>query len=81
MAAKLKTYRVCREWTVTMESWVTVEAENLTAACAAALEGDTARNSSMVNGSNTTCFIAEAQTPDGDSLEVPYLYTLESLAP
>jgi len=36
----MKTYRVRREWTVVMESWIDVEADSLDAACEIAIDSD-----------------------------------------
>lgn len=36
----MKTYRIRREWTVVMESWIDVEADSLEAACEIAIDSD-----------------------------------------
>jgi len=76
---KMKTYRVRREWTVTMECWVEVSAPNATAACAAAMETDDFDDQKIQDNSDGSTFIGAIETLDGDRLEVPYLYSFESL--
>jgi len=78
---KLKKYMVRREWTVVMESWCEVEAANATEACAAAMEQDDFDDQEIAEGSDGTTYIGAIESADGDRLEVPYLYTLESLDP
>jgi hypothetical protein len=78
MAKKLKTYRVRREWTVVMESWVEVEAESVEAACAKAIEADDHDDQQIAEGSDGPTYIGAVER-DGDALEVPYHWTEEAI--
>jgi len=78
MARKLKTYRVRREWTVVMESWIEVEAESVDAACTQAIEAEDYDDQHVAEGSDGQSYIGAVER-DGDALEVPYHWTEEAL--
>jgi hypothetical protein len=78
MAKKTKTYRVRREWTVVMESYIEVEAESVEAACAAAIEADDYDDQRVAEGSDGPSYIGAVER-DGESLAVPYHWTEEAL--
>jgi hypothetical protein len=73
-----RTYRIRREWTVVMESWIEVEAENVEAACAAAMQGDDYDDQEIAADSDGPTYIGAVER-DGDALEVPYHWTEEAL--
>jgi hypothetical protein len=77
MTTKLKTYRVRREWTVVMESWVEVEAESVEAACAAAIADDNYDDQRVADDSDGPTYIGAVER-DGDALTVPYHWTEEA---
>ena len=76
MSAKIKTYRVAREWTVVMRSWVEVEAANVNDACAAALEADDFDDQEILDGSDGPTFIGTVER-DGEELRDPYHFSEE----
>jgi hypothetical protein len=78
MTTKLKTYRVRREWTAVMESWVEVEAESVEAACAAAIADDNYDDQRVADDSDGPTYIGAVER-DGDALEVPCHWTEEAL--
>jgi hypothetical protein len=78
MAKKLKTYRIRREWTAVMESYIEVEAESVEAACAAAIEDDNYDDQRVADDSDGPTYIGAVER-DGESLVVPYHWTEEAL--
>lgn len=57
----MKTYRVRREWTVVMESWVTVRAESAEAACRLALADEDFDDQSIAEGSDGPTYIGKIE--------------------
>ncbi len=69
-APAVRTYRVRRSWTVTMESWCEVEAADATEACRLALDGDDYDDQEIADGSDGPTYI-DAIEIDGDRIAVP----------
>lgn len=67
----MKTYRIRREWTVIMESWVEVEADSLEAACEIAIDSDYDEQQ-IADGSDGPTFIGRIEeAATGLEVEVP----------
>lgn len=76
MASKTKTtklYRVRREWTVVMESYVEVEATDATAACRAAMAIDDYDDQQVAEGSDGPTYIGRIEC-GGRDVAVPVNY-------
>jgi len=68
----METYRIRREWKVTMESWVEIEAENLQSACEIALENDDYDNQRIVDCSDEETVISRVElAATGEVLPLP----------
>lgn len=57
----MRTYRVRREWTVIMESWVTVRAESAEAACRLALADDDFDDQRIADDSDGPTYIGKIE--------------------
>lgn len=66
----VRTYRVRRSWTVTMESWCEVEAGNAAEACRLALDEDDYDDQEIADGSDGPTRI-DAIELDGERIAVP----------
>jgi len=74
----MKTYRVRREWTVVMESWVDVEADSLEAACEIAIDSDY-DDQRIADGSDGPTFISRIVDDEtGVEVEVPAAFREEA---
>ena len=76
--AKTKTFRVRREWTVVMESWVEVEAADARAACRAAMEIDDFDDQQVAEGSDGPTYIGRIECGDRE-VTVPANYNGEGM--
>jgi hypothetical protein len=70
MATKKKTYRIRREWTVVMESYIEVEADSVAAACAAAVADDDYDDQRIADDSDGPTYVGRIEC-DGRELVVP----------
>ena len=70
MATKKKTYRIRREWTVVMESWIEVEADSVEAACRAARANDDYDDQRIADDSDGPTYIGRIEC-GGRELLVP----------
>lgn len=76
MASKtktMKTYRIRREWTVVMESYVEVDATDAAAACRAALAADDFDDQQIAEGSDGPTYIGRIEC-GGREVAVPVDY-------
>jgi hypothetical protein len=67
---KTRTYRIRREWTVVMESWIEVEADSVEAACAAARANDDYDDQRIADDSDGPTYIGRIEC-GGRELPVP----------
>jgi len=67
---KTRTYRIRREWTVVMESWIEVEAESVEAACVAARANDDYDDQRIADDSDGPTYIGRIEC-GGRELPVP----------
>lgn len=72
-AKTTKVYRVRREWTVVMESYVEVEATDARAACRAALAADDYDDQRIAEGSDGPTYIGRIEC-GGREVAVPVDY-------
>jgi hypothetical protein len=73
MATKKKTYRIRREWTVVMESWIEVEADSVEAACAAAVANDDYDDQRIADDSDGPTYVGRIEC-GGREITVPVRY-------
>ena len=73
MATKRKTYRIRREWTVVMESWIEVEADSVEAACAVAVANDDYDDQRIADDSDGPTYIGRIEC-DGREVPVPVMF-------
>jgi hypothetical protein len=68
----MELYRIRREWKVTMESWVEIEAENLKSACEIALDVDDYDNQRIADCSDEGTIIGRVELAEtGEELPLP----------
>ena len=77
-AKTMKTYRIRREWTVVMESYVEVEATDARAACAAALAIDDFDDQRIADDSDGPTYIGRIEC-GGREVTVPVEYNGEGM--
>ena len=74
----MKTYRIRREWTVIMESWIEVEADSLEAACEIAIDSDYGEQA-IADGSDGTTYVGRIEESEtGLEAEVPPAFREEA---
>ena len=77
-AKATRTYRIRREWTVVMESYVEVEATDAAAACRAALAIDDYDDQRIAEGSDGPTYIGRIEC-GGREVAVPVNYNGEGM--
>jgi hypothetical protein len=68
-----RTYRIRREWTVVMESWIEVEADSVAAACAAAVADDNYDDQRIADDSDGPTYVGRIEC-NGREITVPVRY-------
>ena len=69
----MKTYRVRREWTVVMESWIDVEADSVEAACRLAMANDDYDDQQIADDSDGPTYIGRIER-SGREIAVPVTF-------
>jgi hypothetical protein len=73
MATKQRLYRVRREWTVVMESYIEVWADDVEAACAEAIADDDYDDQRIADDSDGPTYIGRIEC-EGREITVPVRY-------